>query len=235
MAEKAPLQTIARLTGLAYLAIFALAIGANFAVIMPITGAGTPQQVLAELQAQEGAFRMAVAALFLVLMADLTVSWGLYAIFAGRARELTLFTVLFRLAYTIGHIPVLLNLVAALRLSSPDAMAVLDEAGRAAWIQEHLLAHAHGFMLTLLFFGVHLVALGVLIWQTRAVPRAIAVLLVWAGAGYLADGFLWLVAPDLRSAIPGGGFFIVILPALVGEGALTVWLLVKGVKPDFRT
>jgi ABC-type uncharacterized transport system permease subunit len=90
-------------------------------------------------------------------------------------------------------------------------------------------------MLTLLFFGVHLVALGVLIWQTRAVPRVIAVLLVWAGAGYLVDGFLWLVAPALRSAIPGGGVFIVILPALVGEGAFTVWLLLMGVRQEMRT
>lgn len=230
MADTVAPQACARLTGAAYLAIFILAILANFFVVEPMIVPGDAEMTLANLVAGETAFRMAIAAFFLVLMFDLTVSWGLYILFSGAARQLTLFTILFRLAYTIGHIPVVLNLVEALRLAThSNAMPLIDTPERAAWVTEYLMAHSMGFTMTLLFFGVHLVALGVLIWRTRFLPRAIGVLVTLAGLGYLLDGFLWLVAPGLRNVIPGGGLFIVILPALIGEGAITFWLLLRGI------
>ena len=224
-------QRIARLTGLAYLAIFALAIAANFGVVGAIAGAGSPLDTLHEIAAREQAFRLAIAAFFLVLMADLLISWGLFALFERAACQLTRFTVLFRVAYTIGHIAVVLHLVAALRIATGlSALDAFSEAERAGLVQDHLLAHSSGFTMTLLFFGVHLIALGTLIWRTGRMPKAVGVLTAIAGLGYIVDGFLWLVAPELRRAIPGGGLFVVILPALIGEGALMIWLLIFGVK-----
>ena len=50
-----------------------------------------------------------------------------------------------------------------------------------------------------------------------------------AGLGYLLDGFGRLLAPDLFAAIPMRGLIFVIAPALLGEGLLTLYLLVRGV------
>jgi cytochrome c biogenesis protein CcdA len=45
-----------------------------------------------------------------------------------------------------------------------------------------------GFLLALVLFGVHLVALGALLYRSHYLPRVLGVLLVAAGMGYIADG-----------------------------------------------
>jgi hypothetical protein len=70
-----------------------------------------------------------------------------------------------------------------------------------------------------------LMTLGLLLYRSRYIPRALAVLLAAAGAGYIEDSLASLLVEDhsgLASAI-------LLAPAVVGELGLTVWLLVKGV------
>jgi hypothetical protein len=83
-----------------------------------------------------------------------------------------------------------------------------------------------GFLLALVFFGVHLLVLGSLLYRSRYVPRVLGVLIVAAGAGYILDSLATFFVPGhggLTSAV-------LVAPALVGELGLTAWLLVKGVK-----
>jgi hypothetical protein len=46
-----------------------------------------------------------------------------------------------------------------------------------------------------------------------------------AGACYLVNSFALILAPSLASAL----FPVILLPPLVGETSLALWLLVKGV------
>ena len=67
--------------------------------------------------------------------------------------------------------------------------------------------------------------LGYLLFTSRYMPRRIGVLVVTAGLGYVADSLGSFFAPDyggIARAIP-------MVPAAVGEVALMVWLLIKGV------
>ncbi len=216
----------ARIAGLAYLAIFILAIGANFGVLEGLLVRGDAAATLANITAHETGFRLAIAALFLVLFADLIVAWAFYVLFSPLAPKLTGLTLLFRVAYTISHIPFVVLLVIALRAATSDAslFAAPDVA-----VYELIRTHSAGFTYTLLFFGVHLVLLGVLALKTRGLPAILAVLITLAGVGYLVDGFGILLVPDLFAAIPLLGVFVVIVPALLGEGLLTLYLLIRGV------
>jgi len=216
----------ARIAGLAYLAIFILAISANFGVLEGLLVRGDAEATFNNIVANGTAFRMAIAALFLVLFADLIVAWAFYVLFNPLAPKLTGLTMLFRVAYTISHIPFVILLVLALRAATSQA-TVLGSPDVAAY--EFIRAHGAGFTYTLLFFGVHLVLLGVLALKTRGLPAILAGLIALAGVGYLLDGFGILLAPDLFAAFPLLGVFVVILPALVGEGALTLYLLIRGV------
>jgi hypothetical protein len=216
----------ARIAGLAYLAIFILAIGANFGVLEGLLVRGDAPATLANIQANETGFRIAIAALFGVLFADLIVAWAFYVLFSPRAPKLTGLTMLFRVAYTISHIPFVVLLVIALRAATADTPLPAQPEVVA---YELIRAHGAGFTYMLLFFGVHLVLLGVLALRTRGLPVILAVLIALAGAGYLLDGFGILLLPDLFAAIPLLGGFIVIVPALLGEGLLTLYLLIKGV------
>ncbi len=69
-------------------------------------------------------------------------------------------------------------------------------------------------------FGLHLVVLGLLSWRSTYVPRWLAVLLVVAGAGYLADSFGTVLSADRAGGIATVTF--------VGEPLFLVWLLVRG-------
>ena len=77
-----------------------------------------------------------------------------------------------------------------------------------------------------MFFGVHLVVLGFLLYRSRYVPRALGVLIVVAGGGYIVDSLPHFFVADYGGLVRA----ILLAPAVVGELGLTAWLLVKGVK-----
>jgi len=77
----------------------------------------------------------------------------------------------------------------------------------------------------IVFFGIYCVLLGYLIYKSRFLPRVIGVLMAIAGLGWLT--FLY---PPLSSAL----WPYIAIPGLLGEGSLTVWLLVKGVNVSHR-
>jgi hypothetical protein len=76
---------------------------------------------------------------------------------------------------------------------------------------------------TLVLFGAYCIGLGWLTLKANFLPRAIGVMLIVAGAGWLT-----YVHPPLAKRL--GAFAMA--PGMVGEGALTFWLLVAGVDPE---
>jgi len=72
----------------------------------------------------------------------------------------------------------------------------------------------------LVFFGFYCLLIGYLIFTSTFLPRILGALMVVAGLGWLT----FLSPPLAKSLSP-----YVLAPGIVGEGLLTVWLLVKGV------
>jgi hypothetical protein len=82
------------------------------------------------------------------------------------------------------------------------------------------------FLVEMVFFGCQIFTVGYLITRSTLIPRALGVLLMLGGASYVINSFTNFLAPDAgRQVMP----FIVPI-AILGEGALTIWLLVKGVR-----
>jgi hypothetical protein len=78
-----------------------------------------------------------------------------------------------------------------------------------------------GYGIALVPFGAHCLLTGYLIFKSIFLPRILGVLVALAGLGYLT--FVW---PPLGSHL----FFpYVVVAGVVGEGSLTLWLLVIGV------
>jgi hypothetical protein len=78
----------------------------------------------------------------------------------------------------------------------------------------------------MIFFGSQILTIGYLITRSTLIPRFLGVLLMLGGASYLINSFTNFVAPNV-----GIHLMPLIIPiAIFGEGALTFWLLVKGVK-----
>ena len=72
----------------------------------------------------------------------------------------------------------------------------------------------------LVFFGFYCLLIGYLIFRSTFLPRILGVLMAFAGLGWLT--FLF---PPLANCLSP----YVFIPGLLGEGALTLWLLVMGV------
>jgi hypothetical protein len=85
-------------------------------------------------------------------------------------------------------------------------------------------AFNRGYGIALIPFGLHCVLTGYLIVKSTFLPRILGALMVLAGIGYLI--FLW---PSLGDRL----FFpYIVVPGVIGEGSLTLWLLFKGVNNE---
>ena len=73
----------------------------------------------------------------------------------------------------------------------------------------------------LVLFGVYCLLIGLLIMRSNLLPRFLGALMVFGGAGWLT-----FVSPSLAHTLAPYNF----APGLLGEGVLTLWLLVRGVK-----
>ena len=73
---------------------------------------------------------------------------------------------------------------------------------------------------TLVFFGVYCLLIGFLVFKSTFLPRFIGVLMAFGGLGWLT-----FVSPGLAGSLAPYNF----APGMIGEGVLTLWLLVFGV------
>jgi hypothetical protein len=72
----------------------------------------------------------------------------------------------------------------------------------------------------MVFFGVYCVLIGYLSLRSTFVPRVVGILMMCAGLGWLT-----FLSPRLSHALSP----YILAPGFIGEGALTVWLLVTRV------
>ena len=89
-------------------------------------------------------------------------------------------------------------------------------------------AHGNGFGIALLFFGCFFPIAGYLIFKSGYFPKTIGVLYIIPGLSYLVSSFALILAPAFADRY----YFVIAGPALIGEAALCLWLLLKGVNVE---
>jgi hypothetical protein len=84
---------------------------------------------------------------------------------------------------------------------------------------------AQAAILAFAFFGLHCLLVGYLILRSTFLPRAVGALMAFGGLGWLTFSVTTLLSPPLaRSLSP-----YVMIPGILGEVSLTLWLLAVGV------
>lgn len=91
-----------------------------------------------------------------------------------------------------------------------------------------LRLHSRLYGLTGFFFGLYCLGIGWLLLRSRLTPRWVAGLMALAGAAFLGNSTLTLVAPAVAERIPD----VVMLLSLIGEGAVAVWLALFGTSAE---
>src|SRR5690606_20212609 len=93
-------------------------------------------------------------------------------------------------------------------------------------IMIYLKMHDFGFAIGLIFFGIHLICLGVLLQKIKRYPRLIVWILGTAGVGYVFNSFASLFTSEnefLQTSI----IIIFILPMTIAELLTGLWLWIK--------
>jgi hypothetical protein len=214
--------------GVGYLAIFVLAVFANFVVLGGLVESGDAAATAENIVESEGLFRAGVVAFTIVFVVDVLVAWALYVLFRDLSRDLSLVTAWFRLVYTVFLGVALIFFFVALQLLSGDDYLGAFDAGQ---VDAHVLlavdAFNYAWVIGLACFGVHLILLGYLVLASRWTVPALGSVLMAAGAAYIIDTLARAVISDYAD-VENLFLAIVALLSVIGEMWFTVWLLAKG-------
>lgn len=124
----------------------------------------------------------------------------------------------------------LLNFIIVLLLVGNDSyLAAIGTELMQAIVLLFLNAFNDVWSIGLAVLGFHILVLGHLVFESGYIPKIFGVLLIIAFFGYLITSLANLLLPDYenyKTIIE----WIFIIPMVVGEVGLAVWLLVKGVK-----
>ncbi|MGB7425766.1 MAG: DUF4386 domain-containing protein [Ornithinimicrobium sp.] len=217
-------RAAARIAGVSYVLMFALAIFANFTVLEGLVIDGDATRTVANLTGSLGMFRLGVVAFLLIALLDLVIAWALFVVLRDVHHDLALLAAWSRLVYTVllGVALVYFFQVIAL-LTAPGTAAIGPEV-TGAQVMLALGSFDAAWLIGLAVFGVHLILLGALLIRSQLVPRVPGVLLVVAGSAYLADTLAHALLPNY-SAVADIFLVAVALPSMIGEGWLGLWLL----------
>jgi hypothetical protein len=159
----------------------------------------------------------AVILIFLVL--------ALYRLFKGVDQSLAVLVVILG-----GVMPALINFVnvvsdagALMIARGADFLSVFDKPQRDALVM--LLLRLHGYQNTAaeILWGLWLLPLAMLVYRSRFLPRFLGVWLVINGFAYVILSLTGILLPEYQNKL-----FLFSQPALFGELAFMLWLLIKG-------
>jgi len=219
----------ARVAGILYLTIIMSGIFAQFFVRQSLLAPGDASTTASTIAASEGLFRLSIAGDLIMIISDVALALLFYVLLKPVNNALSLLAAFFRLTQAAILGANLLNLFFVLQLiSGADYLTVIGAEQLQAQVLFFLEAHGIGYSIALIFFGMNCLVFGYLVFKSGYFPRVLGILLLIAGAGYLTDGFAKVLLPDYAAYEELLGL-VVFLPAIIGELAMCVWLLVKGV------
>ncbi|WP_127558549.1 DUF4386 domain-containing protein [Saccharospirillum alexandrii] len=225
--------TLARIGGLLYLGIIVFGlfseVGVRTALAVPNDPAATAENILNNALL----FRIAFVADLGMLMFDLSLALIFYKLLKPTSPTLAMAALLTRLAMdaTLG-LNMMNHFLALMVLDAPTYMSVFSVDQLQAVALFGLQAHAVGYSIGLIFFAFHCLVLGYLLYRSDLFPSVFGPLLALAFGSYLIDS----AAKFLIDGYSSNDYPLIMIPALIAEVSLCLWLLIKGVRrPDSTT
>jgi hypothetical protein len=219
-------QRHARLVGLLYIVLFVLGPMVFLFGKGGVLVADDPAATAVNVRALGDGYRLGMGIEAVIFLIEVVLAAILYVIFRPVQGALALAAALARFAEAVVQGANLMTSAFVLTVAGGGvALASFSPEQRDALL--YLFQHANGVMVLVwgLFFGLHVVLLGWLTYLSGFLPRWLGVLLLLAGAGYLLQSFGALLLPEAAPALDT----LVVVLAVPGELAFTLWMLIKGV------
>ena len=222
-----PIKNTARLAGFLILLIAVLSpfsiLYLPSILIVPGDAAATASNVMAS----DGLFRLGIVVDSVVILLEIVVIAILYVLLRPANRTLALAAAFARLAMTIVMaVNVFNSFGVLLLLSDAEYLTVFDPDQLHALVLLVLNVHESGVYIWQVFFALHWVAVGYLVFKSGYFPRILGIMLMVTCLGYLMDSFGILFPSSGAVSMVSSAVLAV---GVIGELSFTLWLLIKGV------
>ena len=178
--------------------------------------------------AHETLFRLGIAGNVIGHTAFIFVALALYDLLQSvNRRHALLMALLIIVAVPIALLNEVNALAALILVRGADALSVLDVSQRNALAMFFLNLHHQGLVVAELFWGLWLFPLGLLVYRSRFLPRFLGVWLILAGFAWVLLSLTSILFPQYQNSLDTYS-----QPAVLGEIAFMLWLLIKGAKPQ---
>jgi hypothetical protein len=127
----------------------------------------------------------------------------------------------------IDFLNVLNDAAALMLVRGADFLSAFEKPQRDALAMLFLRLHHQEILAAEILWGLWLFPLAILVYRSRFLPRFLGVWLIINGFAYLTMSLTGLLLPQYEDMVSNIAF-----PALLGEMAIMLWLLIKGAKPQ---
>lgn len=226
--ESSP-QAYARIGGGLYLIIIVLGAFAEGFVANSLVAPGDAATTAHNIMASPLLWRLSVAGDLIVVLCAVPLLWIEYLLLRPVSKNLVLLAVLFNLvSLAVEAISKVFLLIVAPILGSTDYLSAFKPEQLPVLANLALKSHDIAFNIALIFFAGTCLVNGYLIAKSGYLPKIIGLLMQLAGLSYLTACFAALFAPAFADLITP----VILIPPLIGESSLCLWLLVKGVNVE---
>jgi hypothetical protein len=193
---------------------------------------GNAAATVTNIAAHEMLFRLGIASDLAAAIILIFLTLAFYRLFVGVDRALAVLVVIFggvmpAIIYFVGVVDDFGVLMVVRRA---DFLSVFDQPQREALAMLFLKLRDSQNTAAEVLWGIWLLPLALLVYRSRFLPRFLGVWLAIGGVAYVALSMAGTLWPQYERTVS-----MISQPATFSEVALTLWLLIKGAKPQQTT
>lgn len=190
---------------------------------------GNATATAANIAAHELLFRLGIVTDLLCGAIIIFLTLALYRLFKAVDQNLAMLMVALGgvVPAAIDYFNVVNDVAALVLVRGADFLSVFEKPQRDALAMLFLRLHHQEIAAAEIFWGLWLFPLAILTYRSRFLPRFLGVWLIINGIAYLAMSFTGFLLPQHEDLVSNIAF-----PALLGEMAFMLWLVIKGARPQ---
>jgi hypothetical protein len=188
---------------------------------------GDAAATASNIAAHETLFRLGIAGQLIGQAGFIFVALALYELFKGvNRRYASLMVTLIVVSIPIAFLNEVNSIAALVLVRGADFLSIVEKPQREALAMLFLNLHFQGLVVAEIFWGLWLFPLALLIYRSRFLPRFLGIWLALAGFAWVILSLIGILSPQYYDNV-----YAFTQPAIIGEIAFMLWLLIKGAKP----
>jgi len=177
--------------------------------------------------ASETLFRLGIVGQLICQTGFIFVALALYDLLKEiNRRQAVLYVILAVVAIPIAFLNELNSIAALVLVRGADFLSIFEKPQREALAMLSLRLHEEGIGVVELCWGLGIFLLGLLVYRSRFLPRLLGVWLALDGFAYVIMSLTSVLLPQYYDKV-----FTYCQPAIFGEVAFMLWLVIRGAKP----